>query len=134
MSNNTFKSFEEIKAWQKARLLAKNFGELLETHEKLNNSYKLRDQMERSSGSIMDNIAEGFGRMGNGEFSHFVTISIGSAREFQSQLYRCLDRKFIAQEEFDALYNMTEEICKMLLSLISYLGQSEIKGIKFKKG
>jgi len=133
MSDNTFKRFEDILAWQKARVLTSDFGSLLETNENLNRSFKLRDQMERSSGSIMDNIAEGFGRMGNGEFSHFLTISLGSAREFQSQLYRCLDRNFITKDEFDHLYNMAEEICKMLLSLINYLNHSQVKGIKFKK-
>jgi four helix bundle protein len=69
----------------------------------------------------MDNIAKGFGRGGNAGFIQFLEISHGSACETQSQLYRVLDRKYIQQEVFEELYNLVNEIKKMLLSLIKYL-------------
>lgn len=128
---SSFRRFEEIIAWQKARVL---FTLLINTTETspLKNDFPLRNQMERSCGSVMDNIAEGFGRMGNGEFVHFLTISIGSAREFQSQLYRCLDKKHFTETVFEELYNLCEEIGRMLPALIIQLKKSDIKGLKFK--
>lgn len=127
----SFKRFEEIGAWQKARTLCNHiYGVILESE--LYKDYKLKDQINGSSGSIMDNIAEGFGRGGNPEFIQFLEISHGSACECQSQLYRILDRKYINQDKFNLLYELAEEIRKMLLSLISYLSKSEFKGPKYK--
>jgi four helix bundle protein len=81
----------------------------------------------------MDNIAEGFGRMGNGEFVHFLTISSASAREFQSQSYKAFDKGYITADEHTKLFALCDEICKMLAALIKTLQQSSYKGYKFKK-
>lgn len=94
--------------------------------------YKLRGQINNASGSIMDNIAEGFGRGGNKEFIQFPEIAPGSVCETQSQLYRILDRQYISNEKFTGLYNMADEIKKMLLGLIIYLNKSDFKRAKFK--
>ena len=81
----TLTKFEDIKAWQKARFFCNEIFVLCE-ETKLAKDYKLRDQVNGSSGSIMDNIAEGFGRGGNLEFIQFLEISHASACESQSQL------------------------------------------------
>src|SRR5688572_1456806 len=94
--------------------------------------YKLKDQINGSSGSIMDNIAEGFGRGGNKEFIQFLCISLGSACECQSQLYRIFDRNYINKALFDELYILCTEIRKMILGLISYIQKTNLKGIKYK--
>jgi four helix bundle protein len=83
----TIKRFEDILSWQKARELNKFIGDIIDKG-KFKRSYKLIDQIEGSSGSIMDNIAEGFERGGNKEFIQFLYISKGSCGEFRSQLYR----------------------------------------------
>lgn len=62
--------FEDLEVWQRAREICL-FVDNLFANTKLGSSYTLRDQMERSSGAIMDNIAEGFDRDGNKEFHHF---------------------------------------------------------------
>ncbi len=80
----------------------------------------------------MDNVAEGFGRMGNKEFINFLSYTYGSALECKSQLYRALDRKYISKEKSEELFNLIEEIKKMTNALITYLGHSALKGQKFK--
>ena len=80
----------------------------------------------------MDNIAEEFGRKGNMEFINFLTYSNGSALECKSQLYRAFDRNYITLEKQQELFTMIDEITKMITSFIVYLGNCELKGIKFK--
>ena len=126
----TFKQFEEITAWQKARGLC-NEIHLIITETYLAKDYKLKDQVNESSGSVMDNIAEGFGRGGNLEFIQFLEISHGSACECQSQLYRILDRKYISEEKFKMLYDLLDEIKRVLISLIHYLSKTDMKGPKY---
>lgn len=122
---------KKLKLGKKARVLCKEiFQPALNTE--LAKDYKLKDQINGSSGSIMDNIAEGFGRGGNAEFIQFLEIAHGSACECQSQLYRILDRKYIGEEKFKELYSMADEIKRMFISLIQYLSKTEMKGPKYK--
>ena len=69
----TIQKFEDLEVWILARELCVKIEALLQK-ELLAKRYSLRDQMDRSSGSIMDNIAEGFGRSGNLEFRNFFGI------------------------------------------------------------
>jgi four helix bundle protein len=85
----TINSFEEIESWKKARIVCKKIGDLIDDG-KFNKSYKLISQIEASSGSVMDNIAEGFERGTRAEFIQFLGYSKGSCGEVRSQLYRLL--------------------------------------------
>ncbi len=127
----TWTKFEDIKAWQKARFFCHEVFILME-ETKLARDFKLKEQLNGSSGSIMDNIAEGFGRGGNLEFVQFLEISHASACESQSQLYRTLDRKYINEEKFKQLYDVVDEIKLMILALIKYLSVSPMTGPKYK--
>jgi four helix bundle protein len=98
----------------------------------LSRDFGLRDQMNRSCGSIMDNIAEGFGRGSKLEFIQFLSIARGSTAELQSQLIRCLDRNYISSAIFEPLFNECEEISKMITGFIEYLNKSGYRGQKFK--
>jgi four helix bundle protein len=126
----TIKKFEDLEIWQLARQLENKIFEETEKG-KLSKDYKLKDQMNASSGSIMDNIAEGFGRASRLEFVQFLSISNGSGSELQSQLYRCLDRKYISQSTFDELYILTDLVCRKINAFMSYLNKSSVKGQKF---
>ena len=127
----TFKRFEDIEAWQKSRILANLVAtETSDPKFKANNN--LRFVLKKTSGSIMDNIAEGFERGGTNEFKQFLSISKGSTGEIRSQFYRALDQNLISQDKFTELYNLAEDISKMLEGLITYLKNSGLKGNKFK--
>lgn len=86
--------FEDLEVWKKAREICEYVGELFKSTP-LGNNYSLRDQMDRSSGSIMDDIAEGYDRDGNKEFHNFLSYSKGSSSELTSQTYRAYDKKLI---------------------------------------
>ena len=127
----TIQRFEDLIVWQKARILCDEVFNLI-IKDKFAKDFALRDQINRSSGSVMDNIAEGFGRMGNHEFINFLTYSYASALECKSQLYRALDRSYITKEKSDELFMLIEEIKKIINVLITYLGKSDFRGQKFK--
>lgn len=128
----TFSRFEDIIAWQKARILCKMINEFTQK-EHFSKDFKLINQIKGSSGSAMDNIAEGFERNGNKEFIQFLSISKGSAGETRSQLYRALDNGYITEEEFQITYSIADEIGKLNGSLMNHLKLSDLKGNKFKK-
>lgn len=95
----TIERFEDLDIWKEARLLSKEIIRLSKNTE-LKTDYKLRDQIKNASGSVMDNIAEGFERDGNLEFRQFLSIAKGSEGESRSQLYRIYDSEYISEEEF----------------------------------
>ncbi len=127
----TIEAFEQIISWQEARLLNEKIGKLIDDGT-FKTSFRLINQIEGSAGSIMDNIAEGFERGGNKEFIQFLYIAKASCGELRSQLYRSLDRKYINEKEFEDLSVHAKKISSLIQKLISYLEQSETKGIKFK--
>ena len=123
--------FEDIKAWQLARGLCKQINGFT-LRQAFSRDFRLIGQIKGSSGSIMDNIAEGFERNGNREFIQFLSIAKGSCGETRSQLYRAIDNEYITKEEFDHAFQMAEEASKLISGFMEYLNQSEIKGSKFK--
>lgn len=125
--------FEDLKVWQMARELCKDIHKLT-LPDNFSKDYKLVRQIKASSGSIIDNIAEGFERDGNKDFIQFLSISKGSSGETRSQLYRAIDNGYISQKEFDTAYEMSLECSKMLKGFIVYLKDSDLKGNKFKDG
>lgn len=126
------KRFEDLEIWQLSRLLCNDIFDIIR-NTGLNRNFKLANQNEGSSGSVMDNIAEGFERNGNKEFIQFLSIAKASCGETRSQLYRILDRKFISQEKFDKLRSQTEQLSIKISNLMDYLSKSEMKGSKYNK-
>lgn len=128
----TTKKFEDLEIWQLARKLSiLVFNNI--SKSSFSKDYGLKGQINNFSGSVMDNIAEGFGRGGNKEFINFLSNAIGSCSETKSQLYRAIDRKYISEKEFNESYVLCDEIISKSGSLINYLNKSEHKGQKFKK-
>jgi len=109
--------FEDIIAWQKSKILA---VEVYLTFSKTAD-FGFRDQIQRASVSVMNNIAEGFERRSNNEFRHFLFIAKGSCVEVRSMLHLAAELGKISEEIFTKLLNLSEEISKILSGLIKSL-------------
>jgi four helix bundle protein len=123
--------FEDMLSWQKARELTKRVYKVSKQGDFMKD-FELRGQMRGASISIMSNIAEGFERGGDKEFSQFLSTAKGSCGEVRSQLYVALDESYISPDEFKELHAGTVEISRLISGFMSYLRQSNLRGSKFK--
>ena len=115
-----YKKFEELPCWNKARELCQKIFMLINQRE-FRKDYSFKDQIWRSAGSVMDNIAEGFDDGSTKEFIRFLGYSQRSSSEVQSQLYRALDCKYITQTQFDKGYKLASECRKQIKGFRKYL-------------
>ena len=127
----TIQKFEDLKIWQKARLLSQKIYPLTFI-KPIAEDFRYKDQIRSSIGSIMDNIAEGFERSGKLEFINALGIAKGEVGELKSQLYRGLDNNYYSQDLFNELYLLADELTKMITAFMEYLNKTNIKGQKFK--
>lgn len=119
---STFKRFEDIQAWQKARSLSKNIY-VISGDGDFGKDFDLRRQIRRSCVSIMANIAEGQGRRTDKDFANFLNMSLGSVAETKSHLYLALDLGYLQKLHFDELYEKLDEIGRMVYALNTHLRQ-----------
>lgn len=122
-----YKKFEETPVWQEARKFVNAVYVVIASNKNLKIDYSLCDQLKRASYSIMLNIAEGFERGTNKDFSHFIDFAKGSAGEVRSILYIMLDNKYITAVEFNNLLKTIEGISMQLASLKKYLMKTDFK-------
>ncbi|WP_394759255.1 four helix bundle protein [Flavobacterium sp.] len=106
--------FEDIIAWQKAQDLA---VAIYKEFEK-STDYGFKNQIQRATISISNNIAEGFDRNSDKEFIHFLYILSGSCSEVRSMLYLSVQLNFISSDKVEKLINQTNEISKIIRGLI----------------
>ena len=109
--------FEDLIAWQKAQDLA---VEVYSTFEKVRD-WGFKDQIQRASVSVSNNISEGFGRKGIADYLRFLYIAHASCNEVKSMIYLALRLKHISSEEQIKLLNMCNEEGKIINGLIASL-------------
>lgn len=109
--------FEEVIAWKKAKELT------LAIYSQFRNckDFSFKNQIERASVSIMNNIAEGFERQTNKELKNFLYISKGSCGEVRSMLNLADEFGYLDKESFHHLDNLSIEISKILAGFIKTL-------------
>lgn len=130
---STIQNFEEIEIWKDARALCNNIMDLINENEMFQRDYALRYHISRSTGSIMDNIAEGFGRGRNKEFHNFLSYSMGSCLEAKSQIYRAFDFHYIDKTEKEKMLDKIDKLSSKIIAFMSYLKKTDIKGSKYGK-
>lgn len=113
--------FEDIQAWQEARILVKMIYDAIKLNKLFSKDYKFREQITDAVVSIMSNISEGFSRRSDKEFIQFLFIAKSSAAEVQSDLYVALDQDYINKSQFNTIYNQTDKICRYISNFITYL-------------
>jgi four helix bundle protein len=117
--------FEDLKCWQEARELVKKIYQA--TNESpFAKDFDMKSQIRRASISVMNNIAEGFGRFSNREFIRFLEISSASAGEVKSICYVAIDIDYWPEKKTEEIQEQAERVKALTLGLIKYLkGRSQ---------
>ena len=115
-----YKKFEELPCWKRARELCSIVFDLI-NEGKFRTDFSLKNQLWAATGSVMDNIAEGFDDGSTREFIRFLGYSQRSCGEVQSQLYRALDCKYISQSQFNEVYEIAADCRKQIKGFRKYL-------------
>ncbi|MBN2389259.1 MAG: four helix bundle protein [Anaerolineae bacterium] len=121
-SAGKIEKFEDILGWQSGREVCRLVYQLTKIGS-FSRDYGLRDQMRRAAVSIISNIAEGYESQNNRTFIRYLFIAKGSAAEARAQAYVALDQGYITQENFDTLYQLTDQTSRRIRGLITYLEQ-----------
>jgi four helix bundle protein len=112
--------FEDMLSWKKALKLNKIIYS--ETNNQIfTKDFALKDQIRKSSISVMSNIAERFERNNKKEFRYFLSVAKGSAGELRSQLYVAKDLDYITESVFNLCYDFIIEISKLIRGFIEKL-------------
>jgi four helix bundle protein len=122
------KQFEDVKAWQEARILVNMIYEVSNSGL-FSKDWRLRDQIRDAAGSVMHNIAEGFDAGSDAEFVRFLKYARRSGSEVQSQLYIALDQEYLHQHRFQQLYDQATRTKKLINAFISYLERSRSQSL-----
>lgn len=117
-------TFEDLRVWQIARKISTEIFELVKTFPS-EEKYRLTDQMLRSSRSISDNIAEGYGRFHFQENIQYCRQGRGSAYELKNQIITAFDCKYIDGSEFEYHRTHIIECIQLLNGYIRYLKKSK---------
>jgi four helix bundle protein len=105
--------FEDLVAWQKARVLTRQIYEVTERGG-LGRDFSLKDQMRRCAVSIMANIAEGFERSGLPEFQQYLSVAKASRAELRSHLYVAQDVGYLKADVVSRLLLQAEEVGRIV--------------------
>lgn len=118
------KRFEDIEAWREARKLTIAIYKITD-NAKFGKDWGMKDQIQRASVSVMNNIAEGFDSDTKTEFRRFLGIARRSCSEIQSILYIAVDLAYVEKEEFNKFYEQAEKIRRMVTSFMKYLKETQ---------
>lgn len=118
--------FEDLRCWQLSRILTKRVY-VMSTTNALSKDFETRSQFKKAGLSIMNNIAEGFGRFSDKDFIRFLDYSVGSCIEIKSMSYLFLDLDYFSKEEVESFQLQVEETKASILAFIKYLRSKENK-------
>jgi four helix bundle protein len=114
--STTFKSYRDLEVWQRSMQLAKRIYQITQKFPS-DERFGLTNQLRRASVSVPSNLAEGHARFGSGEFSRFISISMGSVAEIETQILLSTDLGYLTGELSREILEDLETIGKMLRGL-----------------
>lgn len=115
--------YKDLKVWQKGIGIVDKVYSITASFPK-DELYALTSQMRRAAISIPSNIAEGFARKHTREYRQFLSISLGSCAEVDTQLIIAHRRNYIKKEKLDELSEAIDHEARMLSTLINKLVQA----------
>jgi four helix bundle protein len=124
---STIKRFEEMDAWQTARVLTRTVYKLT-ANGAFSRDFGLRDQMQRASVSIMSNIAEGFESRTEILFLEFLGRAKGSAGELRAQFYVAQDAGYLSEDQFQSIHDQCAKCSAQISRFMDYLKRSNPRG------
>lgn len=123
----SLKAFEDLECWKAARELrifvSQNILSKFASEEKC----ALTSQLKRSSRSVSDNIAEGFGRYHYQENIQFCRIARGSLTESLNQVITALDENYIEEDLLQKFRERFERTKAILNGYINYLAKTKME-------
>ena len=111
------RNVENMRIWQEARVFTNDVYKMMSSFR----DYGFRDQIQRATVSIMNNIAEGFESGSDSKFINFLNIAKGSCSEVKSMLYLCEYFHFCTSEEREGLVTKLLSLSGGIYNLIQYL-------------
>ncbi len=118
----TIQNYRDLIVWQKAMDLAEEIHRLTKTFPR-EELYGLTSQIRRAAVSVPSNIAEGHARQSTAEFRNFLSISLGSLAEVDTQQLLAQRFEYLTREQATKATQLMEEIAKMLHSLRAKLAK-----------
>ena len=123
---DSFKSYRDLEVWQKGMALAKRIYEITANFP-AEERFGLTNQIRRAVVSIPSNLAEGHARSGTAEFLHFISISMGSVAELETQILLSADLGYMDKVIGNDVLTQTDTIGRMLRGLRKSLLSSKSK-------
>ena len=114
--------FEDLRCWQSTRLLTYEVYKMSKEGQ-LAKDFDTRSQFRSAGLSVMNNIAEGFGRFSDKDFLRFLDYATGSCTEVKSMGYLLLDLGYFPKERIDDLHKQIEKTKASILAFMRYLRQ-----------
>jgi len=114
----TINTYRDLLVWQRAMALVNEIYKISQSFPAME-IYGLTSQVRRCAVSIPSNIAEGYGRRSTGDYKRFLQVATGSLFELQTQIEIVFNLSYINKDKFDFLFEKTNELDRMLSSLIN---------------
>ncbi|MFW5974768.1 MAG: four helix bundle protein [Bacteroidota bacterium] len=115
--------FEDLESWKLSRVLVKDIYLFMNELE-IKKEYELKSQLKRAALSVMNNIAEGFGRYHRKDFIKYLDYSSGSSSEVKSMMYLMEDLELIKQDKAEEFRDRIDVIQSKVLGLIRHLSRN----------
>ncbi len=119
--------FEDLRCWQLARKLTHRVY-IMADEGKLARDFDTKSQFKSAGLSVMNNIAEGFGRYSDKDFLRFLDYSAASCTEVKSMSYLLLDMEYFSIDVIESLQSQVEETRATILGLMKYLRNKDKNG------